>query len=156
MKIIKETYGNTNSAFVTLYYVIFTEVQPPAIDHTGMMTSNNVMTESNNMGQGITKDSSMSVGNSEYASLAAINRNSNSENSLMNPTASMSSTASSSVYGQSEDDIKMVEEGIDYDKIPKPIVFLQLSITFLFVCLIVLASVQYGINTINEESNLEY
>jgi hypothetical protein len=99
MKIIKETYGNTNSAFVTLYYVIFTEVQPPAIDHTGMMTSNNVMTESNNMGQGITKDSSMSVGNSEYASLAAINRNSNSENSLMNPTASMSSTASSSVYG---------------------------------------------------------
>jgi hypothetical protein len=99
MKIIKETYGNTNSAFVTLYYVIFTEVQPPAIDHTGNMTSNNVMTESNNMGQGITKDSSMSVGNSEYASLAAINRNSNSENSLMNPTASMSSTASSSVYG---------------------------------------------------------
>jgi hypothetical protein len=99
MKIIKETYGNTNSAFVTLYYVIFTEVQPPAIDQTGNMTSNNVMTESNNIGQGITKDSSMSVGNSEYASLAAINRNSNSENSLMNPTASMSSTASSSVYG---------------------------------------------------------
>ncbi len=157
MKIIKETYGNTNSTFITLYYVIFTEAQA-LIDHTGMMTSNNVMTESNNMGQPITKDSTVSGGmnDSEYASLAMINRNSNSENSLMNPTASMSSTASSSVYGQSEDDIKMVEEGIDYDKIPKPIVFLQISITILFVCLIVLASVQYGINSINEESNLEY
>jgi len=49
MKIIKETYGNTNSTFITLYYVIFTEAQA-LIDHTGMMTSNNVMTESNNMG----------------------------------------------------------------------------------------------------------
>jgi|LauGreDrversion4_1035100.scaffolds.fasta_scaffold1772551_1 hypothetical protein len=78
---------------------------------------------------------------SEDGSLAMINRNSNSDNSLMNPTASMSSTASSSVYGQSEDDIKMVEEGIDYDKIPKPIVYLQLSTTILFICLIVLASV---------------
>jgi len=39
------------------------------------------------------------MNDSEYASLAMINRNSNSENSLMNPTASMSSTASSSVYG---------------------------------------------------------
>jgi hypothetical protein len=151
MKIIKETYGNNNSAYVTLYYVIFTEVQA-IIDHSGNMTSNNVMTESNNIGQAITKDSSMSGGmnDSEYASLAMINRNSNSENSLMNPTASMSSTASSSVYGQSEDDIKMVEEGIDYDKIPKPIVYLQLSTTILFICLIVLASVFYRINTINE------
>ena len=136
MKIVKETYGNVNSAFVTLYYVIFTEVQS-IIDHAGMIT------ETNNMEQPILKDSSMSGGknDSENDTLAAINRNSNSEGSLMNPTGSMSSTASSSVYGQSEDDIKMVEEGIDYDKIPKPIVFLQLSITFLFICLIVLASV---------------
>ena len=100
MKIIKETYGNSNSAFVTLYYVIFTEVQP-LIDHSALMTSNNVLTESNNMAMPITKDSSNSGGmnDSEYASLAAINRGSNSEGSLMNPTASMSSTASSSVYG---------------------------------------------------------
>lgn len=55
MKIIKETYGNNNSAYVTLYYVIFTEVQA-IIDHSGNMTSNNVMTESNNMGLPITKD----------------------------------------------------------------------------------------------------
>lgn len=123
MKIIKETYGSVNSAIVTLYYVIFTEAQA-IIDHTGMMTSNQMMTESNNVGQPITKDSSFSGNDSEYASLAAINRNSNSEGSLMNPTASMSSTASSSLYNQSEDDIKMVEEGIDYDKVPKPIVFL--------------------------------
>ena len=39
------------------------------------------------------------MNDSEYASLAMINRNSNSENSLMNPTVSMSSTASSRVYG---------------------------------------------------------
>lgn len=50
----------------------------------------------------------------------------------------------------------MVEEGIDYDKIPKPLVFLQLSTTFLFICLIVLASVQYSINSVNEVNNLEY
>ena len=49
MKIIKETYGNTKSAFVTLYYVIFTEVKA-IIDHSGNMTSNNVITESNNNG----------------------------------------------------------------------------------------------------------
>ncbi len=143
MKIIKETYGSVNSAIVTLYYVIFSEVQTVITDNTGLMTSN-AMTESNNKGLPITKDSSMSgngKNDSEYASLGAINRGSNSEGSLMNPTASMSSTASSSFYGQSEDDIKMVEEGIDYDKIPKPLVFLQLSITFLFICLIVLASV---------------
>ena len=142
MKIIKETYGNTNSAFVTLYYVIFTEVKAIK-DHSGNMTSNNVITESNNNGQPIANNSSMSGGlnDTEFASLAAINRNSNSEGSLNNRNISMSSTASSSVYGQSEDDIKMVEEGIDYDKIPKPIVYLQLSLTFLFICLIVLASV---------------
>jgi hypothetical protein len=96
------------------------------------------------------------VNESELASFANVNRGSNSENSLMNPTGSLSSTASSSIAGQSEDEIKMVEEGIDYDKVPKPLVFLQLSITFLFICLIVLASVQYGINNISEDNNLEY
>jgi membrane protein required for beta-lactamase induction len=50
----------------------------------------------------------------------------------------------------------MVEEGIDYDKTPKPMVFLQLSTTFLFISLIVLASVQYSINIIDEENNIEY
>lgn len=71
MKIIKETYGNTNSTFVTLYYAIFTEVQALS-SHTGMMTSN-VMTggESNNNALPQTKDSSMSgaKNDSEYASL---------------------------------------------------------------------------------------
>jgi len=72
MKIIKETYGNVNSTFVTLYYAIFTEVQAVS-SHTGMMTSNNVMTagESNNNALPYTKDSSMSgaMNESEYASL---------------------------------------------------------------------------------------
>jgi hypothetical protein len=72
MKIIKETYGNVNSTFITLYYAIFTEVQAVST-HTGMMTSNNVMTggESNNNALPYTKDSSMSGGKneSEYANL---------------------------------------------------------------------------------------
>jgi hypothetical protein len=72
MKIIKETYGNVNSTFITLYYVIFTEVQAVST-HTGMINSNNVMTggESNNNALPYTKDSSMSGGKneSEYASL---------------------------------------------------------------------------------------
>lgn len=38
MKIIKETYGSVNSAIVTLYYVIFSEVQAAMIDQTGMTT----------------------------------------------------------------------------------------------------------------------
>ena len=101
MKIIKETYGNANSTFITLYYAIFTEVQAIST-HSVMMTSNAVMTgDTNNNAMGYTKDSSLTGGgknDSEYASLQAINRNSNSEGSLMNPTASMSSTASSSVY----------------------------------------------------------
>lgn len=54
MKIIKETYGNVNSAIVTLYYVIFSEVQTVITDNTGLMTSN-AMTESNNKGIPITK-----------------------------------------------------------------------------------------------------
>jgi hypothetical protein len=53
----------------------------------------------------------------------------------------MSSTASSSINGSSEDDIKMVEEGIDYDKTPKPLIYLKLSTTLLFLFLIVLAAV---------------
>ena len=159
MKIIKETYGSSNSAIVTLYYVIFSEVQGN-LNHSGNLTSNQI-TDSNNIGQPVTKDSSISgvgggVNESELASFANVNRGSNSENSLMNPTGSLSSTASSSIAGQSEDEIKMVEEGIDYDKVPKPLVFLQLSLTFLFICLIVLASVQYGINRISEDNNLEY
>ncbi len=159
MKIIKETYGSSNSAIVTLYYVIFSEVQGN-LDHSGNLTSNQI-TDSKNIGQPVTKDSSISgvgggVNESELASFANVNRGSNSENSLMNPTGSLSSTASSSIAGQSEDEIKMVEEGIDYDKVPKPLVFLQLSLTFLFICLIVLASVQYGINRSSEEDNLEY
>lgn len=39
------------------------------------------------------------LNDTEFASLAAINRNSNSEGSLNNRNISMSSTASSSVYG---------------------------------------------------------
>jgi hypothetical protein len=101
MKIIKETYGNANSTFITLYYAIFTEVQAIST-HSVNMTSNAVMTgDTNNNAMGFTKDSSLTgVGknDSDYASLQAVNRNSNSEGSLMNPTASMSSTASSSVY----------------------------------------------------------
>ena len=102
MKIIKETYGNANSTFITLYYAIFTEVQAIST-HSVMMTSNAAMTgDTNNNAMGFTKDSSLTGGggknDSDYASLQAVNRNSNSEGSLMNPTASMSSTASSSVY----------------------------------------------------------
>jgi hypothetical protein len=101
MKIIKETYGNANSTFITLYYAIFTEVQAIST-HSVMMTSNAAMTgDTNNNAMRYSKDSSLTddgKNNSEYASLQAVNRNSNSEGSLMNPTASMSSTASSSVY----------------------------------------------------------
>ena len=65
----------------------------------------------------ITKDTSVTgaVNESEYASLQAINKGSGSD-SVLNPTASMSSTASSSIAGSAEDEIKMVEEGIDYDR----------------------------------------
>ena len=116
-----------------------------------MLTSNG-MTESANMALlPITKDTSVTgaVNESEYASLQAINKGSGSD-SVLNPTASMSSTASSSIAGSAEDEIKMVEEGIDYDRSPKPLIYLKMATFFLFISLIVLASVQYGINTSNE------
>jgi hypothetical protein len=142
MKIMKETYGNVNSALVTLYYVIFAETTVQTIDHTGMLTSN-PMTESANIVIPVTKDTSITGGinDSEFASLQAIQRGSKSEGSHQNINASMSSTASSSIAGSSEDDIKMVEEGIDYDRSPKPLIYLKLSLAFLFISLIVLASV---------------
>jgi hypothetical protein len=70
MKIIKEQFGNVNSALVTIYYVIFTEAAALNIDRTGMLTSN-VMTDSANIGLPMTKDTSITgaMNESELASL---------------------------------------------------------------------------------------
>jgi len=57
----------------------------------------------------------------------------------------MSSTSSQGNLS-SDDDIKLVEEGIDYEKTPRPLIILKLTTFFLFLSLIVLASVQYGVN----------
>ena len=62
------------------------------------------------------------------------------EKSVMN-TQSVSSTASTKNSSLTNNDIKYVEEGIDYDKTPKPLIYLKISTLFLFTSIIVLASV---------------
>ncbi|TNV87551.1 hypothetical protein FGO68_gene3849 [Halteria grandinella] len=68
---------------------------------------------------------------------------------------SLSSTTSSA-RAMSNQDIRYVEEGIDYNKTPKPLLYLKLSTLLLFTSLIILASVQFGLNKYYENQNLKY
>lgn len=66
--------------------------------------------------------------------------NSHSNEDSLIQTASVSSTSSSIRDGRATD-IRFVEEGIDYHKTPKPLLYLKMSMVFLFTSLVVLASV---------------
>lgn len=54
-------------------------------------------------------------------------------------TGSVSSSISSKTDNDLE--IKYIEEGIDYDKTPRPLMFLNLTLWSLIICLLVLSSV---------------
>lgn len=73
---------------------------------------------------------------------------------MINASASVSSA--SSANNTTEDEIKLVEEGIDYDKTPKPLIFLRLSTLLLFISLIILAAIQFSINGNKDNENLQY
>lgn len=53
-------------------------------------------------------------------------------------------------------DIKYIEEGLDYDKSPKPLIYLKITIGALFVILVALSAVQFGVNNQRREANLSY
>jgi len=77
----------------------------------------------------------------ENTSDIILGKNYSNSDSFLQASASVSSTGSSNGNNSTESDIKMVEEGIDYDKTPKPLIFLKISTFFLFISLITLASV---------------
>ena len=66
------------------------------------------------------------------------NRSGSNSESLVN-TGSISSSMSSKT--DSDIEIKYIEEGIDYDKTPRPILILNLAIWCLIIILLVLSSV---------------
>ena len=74
---------------------------------------------------------------------------------FMNEMSSMSSQSSSNGPSKSDTDIRFVEEGIDYDRTPKPLLYLKIAMAFLFLSLIILASVQFGQSQLYEQENLK-
>lgn len=66
------------------------------------------------------------------------------DDSFLN-TGSVSSASSSASHSKNSE-IKYVEEAIDYQKTPKPLIYLQISTVCLFVSIFILATVQYSLN----------
>ena len=81
------------------------------------------------------------ISEDENSSALVVGKNGSHSDSFIQASASVSSTGSSGGNNSTESDIKLVEEGIDYDKTPKPLIFLRLSTFLLFMSLIILASV---------------
>jgi hypothetical protein len=157
MKIVKETYGSSSSTLLTLYYVIFTENQQISqvmsshaadsaingVGGGGAGTSALMMNtrDSGNTGLGFGDQRAKLMSEEEDSSGIIVGKNTSHSDSFLQPSASVSSTGSSTGNNSTESDIKMVEEGIDYDKTPKPLIFLRLSTFMLFVSLLILGSV---------------
>lgn len=74
----------------------------------------------------------------------------------MNNTSSISSSASNGKSSSDSTDIKYIEEGIDYEKTPKPLLFLKIAIIFLLLISTILACIQFGLNISKGNKNIDY
>ena len=68
-----------------------------------------------------------------------------SESNAGNQSSMSSSFSASKTDSNSE--IKYIEEGLDYERTPRPIMFLKLCLGFLMLISVALSSIQYGINS---------
>lgn len=150
MKIIKEDYGSHKSAKVTLYYVIFAEMD----DINASINYGRVPTTRRTISLSLPDDKSEDgESNVFFGDSSAVAPSQSHTDSLVNP-GSMSSSYSSGT--ESDADIKFIEEGIDYDKTPRPITILKIAATALFLMIFALTSVQFGINNMYRDHNLTY
>ena len=159
MKIVKETYGSTKSALVSLYYVIFSEFNATQNTLNGAINTQypsfNPRLTTTSMNQFEELDSEVDSDNLFFGSaeeknnLHSITGKSISTESMMGPaSASISSSGQSTSKSASDtsNEIKYVEEGIDYEKTPKPLVLMKLGLVCIFLISAGLSSLQFGLN----------
>ncbi|CDW75859.1 pas domain s-box family protein [Stylonychia lemnae] len=167
MKIIRETYGDPKSAQVSIYYVIFSEF------NNNQNTMHNISGSSNNPA---TRQTIQSLNNFEShesdladsenlffsqkddkIKLSSINGKSMSTESLMGiNNNSISSSYSSSQTSDQYNEIKYIEEGIDYEKNPKPLIYLRLAVVILLLISLILSTIQFALNIDTNKQNIDY
>lgn len=97
MKIVKETYGSTQSTIITLYYVIFTENLQVSQAASSNANESSAVRDLANGGLQFGEAQGKITGQEENSSdiIVGKNQSNNSENSFLQASASVSSTGSS-------------------------------------------------------------
>eukprot|EP00347_Sterkiella_histriomuscorum_P021489 403333800 len=169
MKIIKETYGSKNNAEVSLYYVIFAEQS----QQNTLPTISSAAAGQGVMNSQLARQTILSINNYDSFSdgesdniyfndkedqnmISAIHGKSISTESLMGPGSSISSSYSSSQTSNALNEIRFMEEGIEYQKNPKPLTYLRVSLIVMLFMSLTLSCIQFGLNVSNNQQNINY